>query len=61
MHNPEQVTLLLIKGAISDLSQEDQDTVRACAHKFRTILESTGAQGMLAYALVGAEIAVKEI
>lgn len=52
----EEQMLLLIKGAISDLSQEEQDDIRGIANIFRNMVKESHA--MLAFALVGAELAV---
>lgn len=52
----EQATLLILKGVISDLEEEDRDHIRDTAQRFRDIL-SEDDRNMLALALVGAEVA----
>lgn len=52
--------VLMIKGAISELSEEEQMAVAFCANEFCGILERGEAAAAIALALVTAEIAAKE-
>lgn len=56
----EKVTLLMIKGAIYDMPKEEQDTIATLAQQLRNIVKDAGAQGVLALALVGAEVAAED-
>jgi hypothetical protein len=56
----EQVTVLAIKGLIHDLSPADKDKVAACTDKLRAMLKEDGECGVIAFALVGAEIAAHQ-
>lgn len=57
----EQLTLLLIKGAIADLPAEDQAQVQTCVQQLRNALGAFRPEhGMLALSLLGAEAAAKE-
>lgn len=49
----DQQTLLLIKGAISEMPEEQRTKVAAHADQIRTITASP--EGLMAFALVGAE------
>lgn len=61
MLTPEQVTLQLIQSNVSALSAEEQTTVAILAQQFRDMLKASKQNyGLLAYALVGAEIAAEE-
>lgn len=55
----EQTTLLLLKGAISDLGPDEQQKVKECAARLRSIQEEYGELGFLAFGLVGAELAAE--
>lgn len=55
----EQTTLLLIKGALSEMEPADQEKVKACADKLRAVLNEHAEHGILALGLVGAELAAK--
>jgi hypothetical protein len=55
----DEVTLLLIKGVISDLPADDQVKVKQCAEQLTTTVKEAGVYGALALALVGAEAAAK--
>jgi hypothetical protein len=58
MDDQDKITLTLIRGEIAGLPQHDQDLVKANASKLRELLSDTGQHGMLAFALVGAELQV---
>ena len=55
---PDQETLLLIKGSISDLTPEQQLQVKDCAAMIRAVIADGGVAGVVALALVGAEMQV---
>jgi hypothetical protein len=57
---PEQQTLLIIKGTISDLHAEDKAKVTACAERMRAAIVEGGDFGPLGLALVGAEMAAAD-
>lgn len=56
----ERNTLLMIKGAISELNEEDQKRVHQLAEQLRIVMDSSPALGSIALALIGAEYVVKE-
>lgn len=51
----EQETLLLIRGQIASLPENEQKEVAYAAQAIRTVIRSNGVHGLLAMALVGAE------
>lgn len=55
----EQTTLFLIKGAISEMEPAEQEKLKACADKLRTLVGEQGDLGVVALGLVGAELAAK--
>ena len=57
--NQEQVALLLIKGAITDLPEADRKGVELAAVKLREVIALHNDHGVMAMALVGAELAAK--
>jgi phosphatidylserine decarboxylase len=58
--NQDQVTLLLIKGAIADLPDSDRKGIELAAAKLREIITLHNDHGRMAMALVGAELAAQE-
>lgn len=58
--NQEQVTLLLIKGAIADLPETDRKGIELAAANLREIITLHNDHGLMAMALVGAELATQE-
>lgn len=53
----EEETLLLLKGAITEFTDEQRQAVDRCAVAFREILANhPGGEAMIAFALVGAEL-----
>ena len=52
----KNVDLLLLKGAISEMTPAEQEKVKACAEKLRAVLAEYGDYGQLALALVGIEL-----
>lgn len=56
---PEQYTLLLIKGAIAELPPADQAAVKRAEEQIRAVIAQNEPAGVLALALVGAEIDAK--
>jgi hypothetical protein len=52
----EEMTLLAIKGLISDLAPEQREQCEAMAEHLRRMIEDAGDVGTLAFALVGAEL-----
>lgn len=56
----EQQTLLLIKGAISDLPEEQKVKVQRCAAELRKVIADGGQEGVMAFVLVGAEVQAQE-
>lgn len=59
MSDQEKVMVLVIKGAISELPEEDQKAVGTMAKNIQEIVNSSQF-GPIALALVGAELAAKE-
>lgn len=55
----EKLQLLLIKGAISDLQPKDREGVEAAAAELRRVVAQYNDHGLLALALVVAELAAK--
>lgn len=56
-----QMTLRMIRSAIAEMSEPDQELCRAATVQLRTIVEAFGQHGLLALALVGAETEVATI
>lgn len=59
MSAADDATLLMIKGAIFDLPSIDQEKVADAANRIRAVISEFGAAGVMAAALVSAEIAAK--
>ncbi|MFP5473069.1 MAG: hypothetical protein ACLGJD_05465 [Gammaproteobacteria bacterium] len=56
----EEHALLLIRGAIAGLPEDDRAKVEAAAAELRALIEVHGEHGFMAVALVGAEMAAKQ-
>lgn len=54
--NEDQQTLLLIRGTIAGMTEEQQREVAAAATKIREIANAQSDLGLMAFALVGAEL-----
>ena len=54
--NEDQATLLMIKGAIADLPESDRKGVLLAAAKLREVVKQHNDHGVMAFALVGAEM-----
>lgn len=57
--SPEQHDLLLIKGAISNLPAQQQEKIKAAYAELKDVLVENGDEGLMAFALLGAEEAAK--
>lgn len=57
MANQEQMALLMLKGAISDMPAEDQQKIAEAAEKIRVVMRESGEHGELALCLAAAEYA----
>jgi hypothetical protein len=55
-----EVSLLILKGAISEMSETDQDRVRECAGKLRETVKEYGDRGLIAMALVDIEVTLEQ-
>jgi len=55
----EEQTLLMIRGTIASLPEEEQIRVKAIAETFRNALKAGGGYASIALALVGAEQAAQ--
>ena len=55
--NAEELTLMMIKGSITELPEEEQKKVKDCAEKIREVVREYDACGQIAVALIGAEMA----
>ena len=55
----DQVTLYAIQGAIRDLPEFDRQGVYLAAAKLREVLQAHNDYGLMAFALVGAELQVE--
>ena len=58
--NQERLTLLLLRGSIAELDEDSRKNVEVNAEKLREFIASLGDHGLMAFALVGAEIASDE-
>jgi len=56
---PEQETLLVIKGAISELPAAQREACEELADHLRTLIRNAGDIGPMALALIGAEAAAQ--
>ena len=55
-----EAALMMLKGTIVDLPQEDQNAIKDRAEKLRTILnEENKEHGQLAITLIGLEMAIE--
>jgi hypothetical protein len=61
MASEDEITLKLIRGEIAGLPEDDQVKVRAAAANLRAVIEQAGDHGLLALALVGAELQVMQV
>jgi len=52
----DQETILLIKGAITELTPAEQEAVKKATEQIRAALQEAGALGGFALALIGAEL-----
>ena len=52
--------MLLLKGALSDMPEEDKQKVQDIAQTLRGIIKANGDHGAFALSLVGAELSVEE-
>jgi hypothetical protein len=57
--NTEKLQLLLIRGAIAELSEEDRKGIELAAEKLREVVKTHNDHGKMALALVGAEWAAE--
>lgn len=55
----EQLQLLLIRGAIADLPEQDRKGIDLAAEKLREVVQTHNDHGKMALALVGAEWAAE--
>lgn len=55
----EEQTLLLIRGTIAGMSEDDQIRVKSIAETIRNVLKAGGGHAAMALALVGAEQAAQ--
>lgn len=53
--------LLILKGAISEMPQADQDRIYKAAQDIRAIVADLGELGNCALGMVAAELAIKEL
>ena len=60
MPNQNKMIVLIIKGAISDLPEEDKAATAEAYQKMKDIVEQYGDSGKLALALLGAELGAEE-
>jgi translation initiation factor 1 (eIF-1/SUI1) len=51
----EEHTLLMIRGTIAGMSEDDQIRIKAIASTLRNVLATGGNHAQMAFALVGAE------
>jgi hypothetical protein len=55
----EEQTLLVIRGTIAGMKEDDQIQIKSIAATLRTTLEAGGGHAAMAFALVGAELAAQ--
>jgi hypothetical protein len=55
----EEQTLLVIRGTIAGLSEDDQNRVKSIAETLRNVLKAGEGHAAMAFALVGAELAAQ--
>lgn len=58
MDEQDAITLKLIRGEIAGLALDDQAKVQAAAQQLRDVIKAAGDHGVMAMALVGAELQV---
>lgn len=52
----DQETILIIKGAISELPDDQRETCEELCENLRRVVKQAGTVGLLAYSMVGAEL-----
>lgn len=60
MSRADQAMLLMVRGVVASLPQEDQDKVKAAADQLRDVINQNGDAGVMALSLVAAEKAIEE-
>jgi len=60
MSNQNKMMVLIIKGAISDLPEEDKAATSEAYQKMKDVVDQYGDSGKLALALLGAELGAEE-
>lgn len=61
MDEQDAITLKLIRGEIAGLPPVDQAKVQAAAQQLRDVIKAAGDHGVMALALVGAELQVMAV
>lgn len=56
----EKIQLLIIRGAIAELPEEDRKGIELAAAKLREVVQTHNDHGKLALALVGSEFAAED-
>lgn len=60
MSGENRAALLMLKGVISDMPEADRAVIADCADQLRAIVEAQGDLGVVAFALVSAELGGQE-
>lgn len=56
----EQLQLLAIKGAISEMEPGDQRLIQCAAAEIQAVLDAYGENGVIALGLVGSKLAAEQ-
>lgn len=56
----DELTRILIKGAVAEMPEDQRARVNECTEKVRTVIAEYGPFGQLAIAIIGSEMAAKE-
>lgn len=55
----QKLALLVLKGMITELPQEQQDKIKECVEKLTITIKDYGDVGQMAIAIIGATIALE--
>jgi len=59
MNNNDKITLLIIRGVISQLPQKNQEKIKELHQKLSEIIDSDKENGLMALSLLGTERAAE--
>ena len=57
--NTQAMQVIMVRGVIAGLPKEDQEKAEACYLELKEIVDRHGNYGIMALALIGAEVAAR--